>query len=170
MKVFVAELSDANFVDFYGVDGGTAHDAPGSIVTSYDTTSGTSDGKAVKSGARRKQASYVVTHFNQTESAYVDNGSGLEFDTPSSCLMRARWDFSNATDWGKWSDEWEVYRLNRLSIPQAVGAFTYGRSVVTTRNKVRGSGKAIQLEFTTQPEKDLQLLGWEANYGVSSKF
>ncbi len=32
--------------------------------------------------------------------------------------------------------------------------------VVVTNNKVRGSGKAMSIEFTSESGKDFDLLGW----------
>lgn len=164
-----SEFSNTDFLDWYSHDS-VGIDCPGSIITGYDVGVGATDDGEVRSGARRKQANYIVMHFNQTETALESIGAGLVFDRPSSCQLRARWDFSNTSAWGKWSDYWEVYRLTRMFIANAAGAFAYGRGVITTRNKLRGSGKALQLQMATTAGHDMQLLGWEAQYGISSKF
>jgi len=34
---------------------------------------------------------------------------------------------------------------------------------VTTKNKIRGRGRALSLKFSTEPQKDCQILGWSAD-------
>ena len=95
----------------------------------------------------------------------MDVGGGqLEATNPSSCLVQAQWDFANSGAGGKYGTQFQAYRLNRLFIPTGTAdPFDYGTGVVTTKSKLRGSGKAISLRFDTEPSKDLFILGWAMN-------
>jgi len=46
---------------------------------------------------------------------------------------------------------------------------TYSYSVITTRNKLRGKGRALSLKFRTEPYRDLQLLGWSIETRVAQE-
>lgn len=112
---------------------------------------------------RRKQAPYIVCHFKQTEKEIIDDEGTLEFDSPSACIMQARWDWANAIESGKWGQERQVYRLNKPFLG-AAGPFVYGREVVTTKNLVRGVGRALSLKFSSEPRKDMYLYGWAVKF------
>lgn len=122
--------------------------------------------------ARKKQATYVVTYFRQTEENYVDDGTGSYiFDKPSSCLFRAKWDFSSSAVSNKWSTLVEAYRIKRVpgfTVENLV--FDNGYPVVVTKNKVRGTGRSIQFRFEcSEIGKNFDLLGWTAAYTGSTK-
>jgi hypothetical protein len=143
---------NADFLDWYTEDS-TGTDATAYLETGYFIGGDTQRDKSVK---------YMTAHFNRTESGYVLDGNGNQvFDTPSGCLARAKWDFSDHVGSGRWSSQFQAYRLNRLYIPEDVNdPFDYGFSVVTTKNKIRGYGKAFRLRLDSEPAKDLYLLGW----------
>ena len=146
------ELNNNSFVDWETEDG-VGVDAPAKMVTGYEI---------LGDSQRNKQAVYLSTHFERTESGFEDDGSGnLVPKTPSSCLAQAQWDFADSTNYGKWSKEFQTYKLNRHYVPSgASDTFDYGRTVITTKNKIRGRGKALSLQFKTEPEKDCRLYGW----------
>jgi len=91
-----------------------------------------------------KQVSYMSMFFN-----YLDN---------SSCKVRPRWNFSDHEDSGKWGEEFEGYKLKGLVLEDP--EYNYGYSVVTTKNKLRGSGKALSLHISSSEGKPMHLLGW----------
>jgi hypothetical protein len=107
-----------------------------------------------------KEANTVYTFFKRTETATVDNGDGLEFDYPSSCMMQAKWDWADSSTSGRWSELEQVYRLNRHWIPLGVGPFDYGTEVIQTISQVRGKGRAMSIRFESETGKDFHLLGW----------
>lgn len=79
----------------------------------------------------------------------------------NSCLMTAKWDYANESLTGLYSDSREIYRYNTLRLANGSGAADgYGFEIIETRNKVRGSGKAIVLRFESSTGKDFDLLGW----------
>lgn len=82
----------------------------------------------------------------------------MPIENSSSCLVTARWEWTNTDNPGRWGPEFQAYRY-RFAIADGETA-SYGYSVITTRNKVRGYGRALSLKFRTEAGKDCQLLGW----------
>lgn len=148
----LSEYRDATFTDWFTYDG-TGVDAAAYLETGYFTGG---------DSTRSKWAPYLTVHCKRTETGYSLDGSGnIVFDTPSSCLIQGRWDFSDSANSGKWSDQYQAYRLNRIYIPASVSdPFDYGYNIVTTKNKLRGNGKALRLRFDTEAGKDLYIYGW----------
>ena len=111
---------------------------------------------------RTKGVRYFTAHFLRTETGFVLDGSGdLQPENPSSCLVQARWDFSDSSSSGKFGTQFEAYRLNRHYIPTGVGdTFDYGQEVITSKTKLRGNGRALTIRFDTSPGKDLYMYGW----------
>ncbi len=111
---------------------------------------------------RRKQALYLFVQLELTETGYTVNiDNSLDFTNASSCLVQGRWDYSDSANSGKWTSFQQVYRLNRNYIPSSSSdTFDFGKEVIITKSKLRGSGKALSLFYKTEPEKDLRILGW----------
>lgn len=154
-----AEMSSETFKDWENVDGtGAYYDS--TVVTGFEN---------LGDSARRKSTVYVVTHFVRTENEFLEEGSTLYFDRPSSCMLQAIWDYSDSDASNRYSSSNQVYRLRRYADPTGPGAFAYGYSVVSTKNKVRGNGKSLSLKFSNEDGKDYQLLGWEILYEVNKR-
>jgi hypothetical protein len=113
---------------------------------------------------RNKQAPFVVVHSKRTEREVVDNGTQLVLDNPGGLLMQARWGWSDSSASNKWQTPQQVYRYLRPYVLASAGPFDPGFDVVTTRNKVRGTGKALSIKFYSDGDKDFHLLGWAINY------
>lgn len=112
-----------------------------------------------------KQLPYILAYFEQTETAFVSDGTGYQLVNPSSCYMQAKWDFADAASSNRWSEEKQVYRLQRLQLPDTSDlSLTYGQSVIVTKNKIRGKGRAIRTRWRSEDGKDFNLLGWGASY------
>lgn len=107
-----------------------------------------------------KEANTVYTFFKRTEQNFTEVNDVIDYDYPSGCLMRAKWHWSDSDTSGRWSDQQEVYRLQRNYIPTGSGVFDYGFEVVQTINQVRGKGRALSLRFDSETGKDFHLLGW----------
>lgn len=105
-----------------------------------------------------KQIPYLMMYFNRTEHG-VDNNYQPLFQ--SSCLFRAQWDFANSIISNRWSPLRESYRYRKpLLVESLSDTYDNGLSVIYSKNKLRGKGKAFSLYFETQPFKDCQILGW----------
>ena len=103
---------------------------------------------------RNKQIEYIVTSLKRTEELF--QGDAIK---QSSCLLSTRWDFSDDSISGKWSRPQQAYRYKRFFIPEGQD-MNYGHDVIQTKNKVRGTGKALSFVFESEEGKDLHLYGW----------
>jgi len=145
------DFSFAFYNNTYFLDWGET-DQGSSLITGYELGGDTQ---------RDKQVLYITTHFNRTETGFEDVDGELEALLPSSCKVQSRWDFSDSSVSNKWGREFQAYRLKRNYVPEdAADSFDYGYSVITTKTKLRGRGRAVSLRFASEAEKDCQLLGW----------
>ena len=150
--VTIAEYKDYEFLDWVSYDG-TGFDAAAHLFTGYDLSGDL---------MRKKQAIYIIVHSKRTEELYGLVGSSVELLRQSSCLVQAQWGFNNSLAQGKWGTQFEAYRLflPQVAAPSSGDAFDYGPKVITTKNKLRGSGDALSLYFQSTAGKDMQILGW----------
>jgi len=129
-------------------------DAPALLLTGYVTGGDTS---------RMKQVPYLTLHCNRTETDATMTGVQNE----SSCLVQSQWEWTNDPFANKWSPKFQGYRLQRPQIRGIGQPVAEGIEVVTTKNKLRGRGRTVSLLFSTEPEKDCQILGWSMIAGAS---
>lgn len=150
------------FSDFYTTNNAPAkfrdwytYDNAGASYTSYITT-----GYDISQAgpAFKKYPTYCTVYMNRTETGFDGSFNAIN---ESSCTLQTKWDFTDNTSAGKWGDPQEVYRHLRQYIPDDVSGYNDGFPLVITKNKIRGSGKAVQFKFTADPDKDLQLVGWQ---------
>lgn len=150
-----AKYTNTDFRDWYSEDNVGA-DADAFLVTSY--MSGTDF-------QRDKQLPYITIHMRRTE-----NGIDTEFNpiNQSSCLVQARWDWSDSDRSGKWGREFQAYRYRKLYLPTAFpDDYDNGFSTIVTRNKLRGNGKVLSLRFRTEPNRNLHLYGWSMIFSIA---
>ena len=109
---------------------------------------------------RDKQTTRVFVHMRNTDN---------DDDTaPSSLKFRTKWDFSSKSFSNKWTREVEAYRPREMREPTTADLSAF--DVVTSNNKVRGSGKAVQFRFECgEPNKNFDLLGWSVAYAGNSE-
>lgn len=156
-NVTFAHYKDDTFVDWKSFNNAGQY-FESYLLTGYEL-SGTS--------MTNKQAPYIITHFNRTESEVesIGGAGAVIYDDPSSCVLQSRWDFSDSATSGKWGPSTEVYRLNRaLILPVAGQPLDYGHSVITTKNRLTGRGKALSLRFTSSNGYNMHILGWAIKY------
>ncbi len=143
-----ASYRDTTFIDFPAISGGT--DAEAHILTGYLTGGDSS---------RDKCLPYLSVKSKRTETGWSEDGVGaVTLIGESSCKMQVQWEWTNDPLSGKWATEVEVYRLPRFFALDNSHIFSF--DVITTRNKVRGSGKALSVKFSSSPGKDMYLYGW----------
>jgi hypothetical protein len=105
-----------------------------------------------------KQIPYLTIHFLRTE-----NGVDAELNplSPSGCYVRSMWDWANGYQSNKWGPLMQAYRYRKQYIPSGPDDdYNTGFEVVSSRNKLRGRGRAFSLYFETEPNKDCRLIGW----------
>jgi len=146
---------DEDFQDF-GTDFPTAY-----LETGYESLAKPSNSKS---------APYVFTHFNQTEENWVADGSGgFEHDKQSGCQLRAQWDWNNTSANGRFATPQQAYRFRRINVPTTAEPFDSGETVISTKNKVLGRGKALSLRFEQEAGKDFQLLGYTIQWSIKGR-
>ena len=142
-----AEKKDLSFQDWD--TWGTPVDAAAFMVTGYNISG---------DSMRYKQVPYVNFHFTRTETGF---DTLLDPLNPSSCLVTPYWDFADHVNSGKIGTQFQAYRLTRNYVPTGSGdTFDYGQVVITTKNKLRGRGRAISLRMDSEALMDCQILGW----------
>lgn len=109
--------------------------------------------------AKEGQSMYITTYLKTTETAWLPDS----VENDGSCFMQARWDFTNSPVAGKWGSEQQIYRKRRYINP-FVGEYNDGYPLVITKSKVRGRGKALQLKFESDGDKEFSLVGWTTTY------
>lgn len=151
-----SEFRDTNYIDWLYAD------ATGEYMDSWIQSWADHLGDPI----REKQAPYVFCYFKKTEDGYQDNGSGgLELKNQSGCLLRGYWEWHTTTAGGRVTSQQQVYRFKRLYVPADVNDdFDTGESIIVTKSKLRGKGRALAVEFYSQDGKDFQLLGYSIPY------
>lgn len=113
-----------------------------------------------------KQVPYLIMYFRRTEDG-VD--SSYNPTNPSGCLFRGQWDFSNTINSNKWTPLREAYKYKKPYLPVSLSdPYDTGYEVISSKNKLRGKGKAFSLYFETEPLKDCQVLGWNLTINGNS--
>jgi hypothetical protein len=114
----------------------------------------------------KKQLNYVTIHMYRTEQGVDVNLSPLK---QSSCRMRFRWGWSNTDNSKQWSSLQQVYRYPKVRYVTGLSdTYDTGYRMITTKNKIRGSGKAFAMSLETEPLKDCQVVGWNLDGNAST--
>lgn len=142
-----SKFNNRNMVDWATYDGvGLTYDS--FIETGFELSN---------DAMRRKQTVYVTVFFRRTE----DDSQGV----PSSCRFKAKWDWAANSNSNKWSTEVETYRPRINLATTSSQDLESGMPVVFSKNKVRGSGKAVQFRFgNSLAGSNFDLLGWAVTY------
>lgn len=154
-KLSIASYHQVDFLDWKSVDG-VGNDAKAYCLTGSSTGGDSSIDK---------QTPYLTMTFNRTE-------SGVDVDLQplkqSSCYMRSQWNFANAVQSNKWSPLVQAYRYRKVRFSESTDdLYDTGFSVIQSKNKLRGRGKAFALYFETEAGKDCQILGWNLAINVN---
>lgn len=156
----ISKLSNTSFVDWFAANG-VGVPFSSYLVTGYEI---------IGDASKKKQAPYLVCYFERTENGFTYVDGSLEADNPSSCIVQAQWNWANSAASGKWGSQNQAYRLPRAYFPTGdTDNFVSGDRIVVTKNKLRGSGKALSIKFTSEDNKDLRLLGWSVSYTANQK-
>lgn len=96
-------------------------------------------------GRLRKDIPYITSYFEKTE------------DVESSCIFQTRWDW--VTQGGEWTSPRQIYR--------PIVSREWDTTVIT-KTKVRGQGKSVAMNFSSEPEKTFHIYGWEHNLDATT--
>jgi len=151
-KLAVAEYNDNALVDWRSFDG-TGVDYTAHAETVYDVS---------QDLLTEKELNQLYTFFKRTEKNFIEDAQGgIVFDFPSSCLLQGKWHWTDSSSSGRWTDQEQVYRLQRpYIVPSVPGVFDYGFDVIQTVTPVRGKGRSFSLRFESEAGKDFHLLGY----------
>lgn len=151
-------LTSCNFDDITFKDWGSV-DYTSTFTTGVNTTG---------DSFIKKDLVYLTTQLSRTEAV---NTQGNVYND-SSCMLQMKWDFEDNSYSHKWTTPVQIYRARRLFAP---GLNTPGfddisirMPVITTKHKVRGVGRALQIKFTSEPGKNFEVLGWNIVVGARS--
>jgi len=117
----------------------------------------------------RKTIPYINVYMKVTESGWAGNEvDGYVPTREGSLKMSAYWDFKTTTS----SVAQQVYRLKYPPVVDTsnLTAFNYPHTVISTKSKLRGSGRSVRLRFESEQGKDFNLLGYEVLGDRSNKF
>jgi len=147
----LSEYRDYRFYDWYSVDN-VGYSFDSYLLTGYN----------LANSFNMKQSVYLQVFCERTEDYYHVVGATVDFYHKSSCKIQAQWNWADSAYQGKWGETFEAYRLlkNIATSPSDGDVFDYGDTVITTKNKLRGRGRALSLYIHSDPGKDLKLLGW----------
>lgn len=146
LSIFFGTYWRPDFRDWKYLNG-TGTDAAAYILTG-DITAG--------DAAIKKQVPYLTMFMENTEDTILDDIPQRE----SSCLARMQWDFTDGIQSGRWSREMQLYRRPRHRYSAGNGDIYTGETLVITKSKMRGNGKAFAMHLSTEPDKDLRIVGW----------
>lgn len=151
-KFTLAEYSNIIFKDWV-ISNGAGYTYESVLVTGYEI---------YQDFMRRKQVPYLIVALERTEDGFFSVGSGgLDASRPSSCLVQAQWNWANSLSSNKWGTIFQAYRHVRHYMPSGVGdLYDTGESVIITKNKLRGIGRALSLKFQSEEGKDMRIIGW----------
>lgn len=148
VKFSFASYRNTEFRDWQRING-SGNDAKAYMLTGAQTANDSS---------LQKQVQYLVMHFKRTEDGFT---SPYVPRNPSSCFGQVRWDFSNTASSLKWSALKQMYRYSKnYEYSGPSDPYDTGFEVITTKNLIRGRGRALALYVETEPYKDCHLLGW----------
>lgn len=111
----------------------------------------------------KKSAPYIVTYCRLTEEGFTGTEvAGYESIRPSSLFVSSAWDFNDT-----FGQRQQAYRLKFPVVvdPDNLDVFGYPESVITSRLKVRGTGRSVRIRYESEEGKDFLLLGWGVIYG-----
>lgn len=116
-----------------------------------------------------KQVPYLVMHFKRTENGFEDEAGDLVPINQSSCVVQSQWDWANTINSNKWSTEFQAYRYRIHYVPADIlDDYDTGFQLITTRNKIRGRGRAFSFYMKTEPYKDCRMVGWSLSVNGNS--
>ena len=153
--LFFGQFDDDTFIDWANYNSGAAYSSYVEFWADH-----------VGDPVRDKKPVYVFCYFKKTEDGFVDNGSGgLIAKHQSSCLATAKYSWHITDVAGKWSAQKQVYRYNRPYVPVDVNdTYDTGESIIVTKTRFKGKGKALTLKFESETGKDFNLIGYAIPY------
>ena len=74
---------------------------------------------------------------------------------------------SNSPNSNKWTPPFQAYRYKRVYLPESLDSYDTGHETIVTKNKLRGRGRAVAVEFRSEPKKEMHIYGWSMLVGAN---
>ena len=116
----------------------------------------------------KKSAPYLVAYCRLTETGFTGNETiGYTSVRPSGLTVSSSWDFNE-----NFSTPQQLYRKKFPVVvdPNNLNEYNYPEDVITSRVKVRGTGRSMRLRYESEQGKDFQLIGWGMIQGRNPRF
>ena len=116
----------------------------------------------------KKSAPYLVAYCRLTETGFTGNETiGYTAVRPSGLTVSSSWDFNE-----NFSTPQQLYRKKFPVVvdPNNLNEYNYPEDVITSRVKVRGTGRSMRLRYESEQGKDFQLIGWGMIQGRNPRF
>ena len=143
----LGNFRDGNFQDWSSLGGVDS----GAYLVVNSVTGGT--------GRYDKQVPYLTVFFRSTEDGIDAQG---DYVNASSCLLSTRWNWTDSQNANKWTVPRQTYRIRRAYTDQQ-GSFDDGKALLSTRTKIRGTGRSVAFRFEAEESKDMHIYGWAFN-------
>lgn len=91
---------------------------------------------------------YTITHLKNE--ARGPNGVG--------CLFQPVWEWADTVDTDKFAEQLQIYKVKSPD-----------QTVIDSKNRVRGKGRALQFRYTSESMKDFNILGWGITIDKNTK-
>lgn len=109
---------------------------------------------------RTKQVFRLISDLERTESiSHTDVNGDVIIEDESSCLVRPVWDYSTSSLTGKIGKWFQTYASVRF-VSFGGNGDSYDYKIHTTKRRLRGSGRALQLDIKSEGNKHLELKGY----------
>ena len=116
----------------------------------------------------KKSAPYIVTYCRLTETGFTGNEAiGYDAVRPSSLYVSSAWDFNDTFGTNQQA---YIKKFPVVVDPNNLSDYNYPESVVTSRLKVRGTGRSVRIRYESEQGYDFLLLGWGVIYGRNPRF
>lgn len=116
----------------------------------------------------KKSAPYIVTYCRLTETGFTGNeDDGYEAVRESSLLVSSAWDFNE-----EFGTNQQAYRKKFPVVvdPNNLSVYDYPESVITSRLKLRGTGRSVRIKYESETGKDFLLIGWGVIQGRNPRY
>ncbi len=164
VKYGFAFYRNPDYRDWYSIDN-VGVDAAAFVITGY-----VAQAPGGQDFMRRKQIPTMFVHCRRTENGFEEDDDGDFVPiNQSSCIVQARWEWSDSSSSKRWGNPFQAYRYKRLYFPVDVNdEYDTGFATIVTRNKLRGYGKVLSIKFSTEENKNLHLYGWSMVMSVGA--
>ena len=118
--------------------------------------------------SRKRNIFCVYMFLGRTETGWLEVDDEMAPINPGSVILQGRWDWSDSSNSGKWSNPVQTYRPRAATFNPLMTEDqpSDGYPVIVSKNKIRGSGRALSLYVTGEEGKDAHILGWLIQYGA----